>query len=917
MPRLPFKCARLALAALAFALALHAGAVKSNLHEQLMQVTVNGQPAGDFVPVVEVSGAGFLAPREFFLTARLRLPEGSPVRLNGRDYFPIGAIPGSRTSFDPTQQLLRVIVPASAFVATELNASGRPSTSPEVSGVGLFLNHDVEVTNDGTHTAASGLVEAGLFGSLGVFTSRFVARDLVAGRRVTRLETQFFHDFPNRMETLTIGDSVSSAAPWARQVYYGGFRWASKFSTQPGFIPQALPAVSGEAVLPSVVDIYADNVRRLSTTVQPGPFSINNVPVLSSQGTISMVVTDIMGRQQIITQSYSASPQLLRKGVQEFTYEGGALRHSYGIASSGYRGLFADATVRRGITDTITVNGRAELHPQGETAGGGIDFRLPFLIAGGGAAASQSHGRSGWLLYGELSHSTRTVGLSANYQAATADFRQLGLQPWEEPQVRQLQTSVSRSLSRHITFAAGYILRDARTNLDVRAVSASLNLAMRGAIVMFAFNRSLLNDHSVLFSMTLVRPVSGRTLVTESVRSTGGGPSSATEISRQVGISNGIGYRIAADTANNNLDAALSLQDGQGLSSIEVARTGGETGFRAGHTGGLVFLGGHFVPSRWLTGSFAVVEMPPEAKGVMVSANNQPIAKVGGSGLVLVPWLAPYEPNSIQVDPDALPIDLVVADNRKTVVPMPRSGLFVKFTPQRSSGATVRLLLRNGQPVPVGAEVLVNGAPGKFMVVLHGEVYLPDLQLPADLTVRWDGQSCTTHLPATATGVVLPRLGPFRCLSPTAPATWVAAQRPNNTDPEPIPLPAAALVQPAPLAAATPEIVAAAPYSPLPAPPPVPASVEPSGPKRFAVAVGALRSRESADLLSMRLRARHLPSRVIPLSDSDSLWRVVAGNEPSMERARILAHRLRGEFKGAFAVSLDNRGASHSREDAR
>ena len=44
-----------------------------------------------------------------------------------------------------------------------------------------------------------------------------------------------------------------------------------------------------------------------------------------------MVVTDVMGRQQIVTTSFNRSTTLLRKGVNEYVYEAGSLRYGYGM----------------------------------------------------------------------------------------------------------------------------------------------------------------------------------------------------------------------------------------------------------------------------------------------------------------------------------------------------------------------------------------------------------------------------------------------------------------------------------------------------------------------------------------------------------------------------------------------------------
>jgi outer membrane usher protein len=730
--------------------------------ETLLQVVVNGESIGEVWPVHQAAASRFYVPESFFTAARLKLPATPPNRTSGGNSFAVCDIPDSQCILDAAQQTLRITVPGTAFVGTLLNGMQRAAEAPDVSRTGAFLNHDIQVSGgQGRSTSVSGIIEAGFFGPLGVFTTEFLAHDLVSSVHATRLNTQFSRDFPDRRETLAVGDSLSASAPWARQVYYGGICFASKLPTQPEFVPQALPSLSGMAVAPSVVDIYADNVKQLSTSVPQGPFAVNNIPVLSGQGTISMVVTDLLGRQQIITQSYSTSILTLRKGVQQFTYEGGAIRNNYGFSSSSYRGLFADATVRRGVTDSITVNARTEVHPRGETAGAGADFRLPFAIVGGGVAGSMSDGRAGTLAYAEISRSSRAFGVSAQYQWATSSFTQLGLAPLEKPVVRQVQGSLSRSLTRRLNLGGGYLQRDGRTTPDVRAISGSLSASTGRGVLTVSANRSLLSDRTLMFSVTMVLPIGRKSSVTVSAVREGNGTSGTLGYSKQLGSETGYGYRVQAGTSTDRAQAEFSYQNDEGVAQVELDNTGGATAWRASQNGGLVFMDGHLLASRWLNDSFAVVEMP-NGDGIEVSANNQPVTRMGSNGVALVPWLAAYEQNSIQVDGDALPMDIAVDQTRQTVVPMPRSGVLVKFVPTRTGGAVVRLVTADGQPVPGGASLTVEGGTEAFLVALRGEVYIPTLRFPARLTVQWDEHLCVAKVPNDASSV-LPRIGPLLC----------------------------------------------------------------------------------------------------------------------------------------------------------
>ena len=345
----------------------------------------------------------------------------------------------------------------------------------------------------------TGLVEAGAFSKLGVITSSFVGRDLLQSLRWTRLGTQFIRDFPIHMSTLTIGDSISAWQSRASQVYYGGVRYASKFSTQPSFIPFALPSMAGEVTVPSSVDLYVNNVRVSQQQVDPGPFSIQNIPVMTGQGDVRMVVTDVMGRQQIVTTSFNRSTTLLRKGVNEYVYEAGSLRYGYGMQHSGYTSVFAAGTQRYGWSNALTLNGRVEIQASNQTFGVGADYALLRIgVASAAVAFSHSDLGEGVLAYGAFQRQTRTFGFSANIVSASSNFRQLGLQPGERVPRLTALAQLSHSfaggfLSRVVTCVAKAVRAWACRMIPTWWTSAELNSSLnwqltKRATLVAAFN---------------------------------------------------------------------------------------------------------------------------------------------------------------------------------------------------------------------------------------------------------------------------------------------------------------------------------------------------------------------------------------------------------------------------------------------
>ncbi len=736
------------------------------MKESLLTVRVNGIVLSESEPVLELEPGRLFVPASIFRTGRLRLPAEPPTYVSGvgLDYFPLDAIVGARYSIDESTQAIDITVPASAYSYTTFDGLGNVRTLATRPDPGLFLNHDFQMLYSSGRQSLSGLLEGGLFSRWGVLTSQFVESDLINGFVPRRLNTQFFHDFPQSMTTLTVGDSFSAFSPWARTVAYAGVRYASKFATQPGFVPTPLPGIAGQASQPSMVDVYVDNVKRLSQPVAAGPFAIQNVPVISGQGEIRMVVTDLLGRQQVITESYIRSSQLLRAGVTDFTYEGGTLREQYGIKSNEYRSFFAAANYRRGISDTLTLEGRFETQLRTETAGLGAVYAVRNVgTLSGGLVGSMDDGRAGDLLYGGFSRSQQSFGFAAQMQMASAGFRQVGLLEPQKATKLLLQAQVSKSAGDHATFAAGYLRRDGRTEQDVQALTGSVNVRLYRAFLTVGGTYSLLSPRPYGLSVALVMPLGERTIAMAGGESSPTSRTASMEVSSSIPLGPGMGYRVrTSDLDDRKQEAAFYYQNYAGSYGIEGSQGSAGTSVRLLERGSVVLLHRHLMASRWLNDSFGVVEVP-NAKGVPVYVNNQVMAKTDRWGFALVPWLVAYNRNSVRLDDAALPVDMTVDLEERMVVPMARSAAFVRYQPASVGGATLVLETRVGEAVPQGAMVTVNTNPAAYEVELRGEVFVIDIDYPAVVHAAWPGRKCEARIAQPPANTPVPKIGPLTC----------------------------------------------------------------------------------------------------------------------------------------------------------
>ncbi len=84
-----------------------------------------------------------------------------------------------------------------------------------------------------------------------------------------------------------------------------------------------MPSIAGSAALPSTVDVLINNRRGATSSVQPGPFEITDVPIVTGAGQVQLVVRDLLGRETVISQGYYVAPHVACQGPVRLLFRGG------------------------------------------------------------------------------------------------------------------------------------------------------------------------------------------------------------------------------------------------------------------------------------------------------------------------------------------------------------------------------------------------------------------------------------------------------------------------------------------------------------------------------------------------------------------------------------------------------------------
>ncbi len=737
--------------------------------ELLLLVDVNAQGLADTVLVLRAADGRIAVPVDSLDRWRLRRPDVAPRFSNGTPYYPLDAIQGATYAYDAARQRLTITAPPRAFTDTQFANAAARYPAPTASQVGGFLNYNLFASRASGASQYAGQFEAGVFSPYGVLVAGLLAQDNAGAKNAVRLDTTWTSDFPQQLTTLRMGDAVNVPGAWGRAVRFGGVQYSTNFATQPGYITFPAIAANGQAALPSTVDVFVNNALVAQRPVPPGPFSITNIPTVNGTGNVQLVVRDLFGREQIISQPFYASVNLLKAGLEDYSYEAGFERNNFGISSFDYGRAVASATYRRGITDQLTGEVHGEFMRDLAAAGIAANYLLTDIgVASATAAASGGSGTGTGALGGVgFQRQTGQFSVAAQAQWTSVAFREIGSTPENPLPLRQLSASFGYQLDRFGSAGITYVAQDFRTKPNIHVLSLGYSVGLGPwAFLSLSAAKTFGAGGDIALGATVTIPLGERSLAGVSyngTRSSTQGNTSDTSVTlqRSVPAGEGYGYRIVA-RADSDIQASGTWQNNVGTYTLDASRFQGSNAGRLSVAGGIGYVGGHAFASRQISDSFGVVRVA-DYPGVGVLQDNQPVGRTDAAGYAVLPQLRAYDINRVSIEEHDLPLDAQVDKLKMEAVPYYRSGLLLDFPVRRSHGAMLRIRLDDGAPIPSGAIIRVAGRDEEFPVGLEGEAYLTGLEEHNRLHASWKGKSCEFDAEFPRTADPLPSLGTFVC----------------------------------------------------------------------------------------------------------------------------------------------------------
>jgi outer membrane usher protein len=490
---------------------------------------------------------------------------------------------------------------------------------------------------------------------------------------------------------------------------------------------------------------------------------------------VRYVINDPLSRQSDVAFEYYATSSVLRPGLSEYAWSTGFVRKKYGQQSFDYGAPLLLGRYRVGLTNALTVGGRAELLRR--RVSGGSELTLAGKVGELNFASAASIDVEGWARRGSAGqvgyyYQARRVSLRAVAKFTSRYYATANLAPTDDRELSEYSASSGIALGTHVSFSAqvGFgISRDlgprARMSLAQNyQLTNQVSLQLLGART---DNRLGDTQYDVFATLTLnfagnhMASVSGHT-------GTASSDGTASVIKPIIGAT-GIGYQgsatlgptrrfVAAAQAQNSLihaEASYFNEQGRSHSLLNASGT-------------IVYMeGAGLFASRPIDQSFAVAEVRgvPDAAAYL---NNQEVARTNHQGVAFIPNLLPYYGNRIRIDDSNLPTDLEIDDGEVVVAPTPHGGARVIFESRRLRLVRGRLDPRG---LPLSAvqygtlSLMVNGRAWESPIGAGGEFELdsvPEGQWPA----RAVGEAaCVLTLNVTHSDVPIRNVGRVQCVA--------------------------------------------------------------------------------------------------------------------------------------------------------
>lgn len=538
------------------------------------------------------------------------------------------------------------------------------------------------------------------------------------------------------------------------------------------------PIVRGIARSQSVVTITQNGRQVYQANIPPGPFQIEDFNLSGYTGDIVVTIREADGSEHSFLQPFSTLPEMKREGISDFELSIGQYDNN-GFDSHYEKPSFVYGSWSRGFSYGITTFGETVQSDKYQSIGLGSTVSLgTFGAASADVSFSRADkfrdiktGQSYGLKYSKSQLETGTTLTLATYRYSTKDFytfrdftskTENSRYTWDNRLKNRMTFSLAQSLGKYGNLSLSATRQSYWTSSEL---TRNYNLSHSFSWQDIYFNTTLSLDQmhnrykdrsenkqigfyiSLPFSTFLVNNDITSSSLTWNMTNSDHRVLNNAMLNGRIPDTD-FRYRIGGSWGNDNVTtnktAFLSWTGNYTSASLGYTYSNESNTIDYSLSGSAVaYPWGLALGNSSVTNSGAIVVETAGTSGVKTSAGY----KTSLLGTALIGSPQKYTENRVDLYPDGLPDDTVLAETSKVAVPAKGAVVVLDYTVFKGSQVVFTLTQSSGKPLPFGAIVSLDGMPkGKEntgIVGENGRVYMAGIPKEGSLKATWGNENCS------------------------------------------------------------------------------------------------------------------------------------------------------------------------------
>nr|WP_158700049.1 fimbria/pilus outer membrane usher protein [Cronobacter dublinensis] len=568
---------------------------------------------------------------------------------------------------------------------------------------------------------------------------------------------------------LTLGESYSPSMIFDSVKFKG-----AQLATDDNMLPDSLrgfaPVIRGIASSNAEVTVRQNGYIIFQDTVAPGAFEISDLYPTSHSGDLEVTIKEADGKERRFIQPFSAVPIMQRPGQLKYSLTAGEYDPSGPDAATP---TFAQGTMIYGLNNRFTLYGGAMGADTYQAAALGVGVGLDEW---GSVSIDITQARS------QLQNNTTTTGQSYRFQysknieftdtaitLAGYRYSTSGYYDFEEAnhdaswyddrysgyyqQRSQLQISINQSLSGIGSFYLNGYQRDFWNRTDKEQnLSAGFAFSVSGMTWTLSSTWNKTDDQTdrqiaLGVSIPLSRWLNNSWATFNVSQNQDGdtryqsGLSGTLMDDGRLSYSLQQSYNQAGHNGDNGADSSADLNYKSRFANLSLGyyQSDDTRQWNYGASGALVVHPHGVTLAQPLGDAFALVD----ANGASdIRFRNQSGVATDWLGYAVIPWLSPYERNELTLDTTVMPAGVDAENTHLTLIPNKGALVYAHIDAREGHRLLLTLRRTNGEPVPFGALVTLDGVDGYESIVDEGGVaYLTGVKENGVVQVKWGNRA--------------------------------------------------------------------------------------------------------------------------------------------------------------------------------